>query len=105
MVKAKRIITDSIKDHLIPHVSSLKTPKEVFDALPKLFKGKNINRNMTLRNQLNNVKIQNSETMQSYFPRVSQIKEQLEAIEENVEEGQFVMATLNGLLRSWDSSI
>ena len=27
MVKAKRIIADSIKDHLIPHVSSLKTPK------------------------------------------------------------------------------
>ena len=27
MVKAKRIITDSIKDHLTPHVSSLKTPK------------------------------------------------------------------------------
>ena len=43
MVKAKRIIVDSIKDHIIPHVSSLKTPKEVFDALTKLLKGKNIN--------------------------------------------------------------
>ena len=27
MVKEKIIIADSIKDHLIPHVSSLKTPK------------------------------------------------------------------------------
>ena len=26
--RAKRIIGDSIKDHIIPHVSSLKTPKE-----------------------------------------------------------------------------
>ena len=25
--RAKKIIADSIKDHLIPHVSSLKTPK------------------------------------------------------------------------------
>ena len=58
--RAKRIIANSIKDHLIPHVSSLKTPKEVFDALTKLFKGKNINQKMTLRNQLNNVKIKNS---------------------------------------------
>ena len=33
LIKAKRIIVDSIKDHLIPHVSSLKTPKEMFDAL------------------------------------------------------------------------
>ena len=27
LIKAKRIIADSIKDHLIPHVSSLRTPK------------------------------------------------------------------------------
>ena len=60
LVKAKRIIADSIKDHLIPHVSSLKKPKEVFDALTKLFEGKNINQTMTLRNHIKNVKIQNS---------------------------------------------
>ena len=61
LVMAKRIIADSIKDHLIPHVSSLKTPKAMFDALTKLVEGKNINQKMTLRNQLKNVKIQNEE--------------------------------------------
>ena len=74
LVKAKRIITDSIKDHLIPHVPSFKTPKEVFDAFTKMFEGKNINRKMTLRNQLKNVKIQNLETMQFHFTRIFQIK-------------------------------
>ena len=44
LVMDKRIIADSIKDHLIPQVSSLKTPKAMFDALTKLFEGKNINR-------------------------------------------------------------
>ena len=43
LVMEKRIIADSIKDHLIPQVSSLKTPKAIFDALTKLFEGKNIN--------------------------------------------------------------
>ena len=61
--------------------------KEVFDAFTKMFEGKNINRKTTLRNQLKNVKIQNSDTIQSYFKRVAQIKEQLEAVEENVKEG------------------
>ena len=60
MIRAKRIIVDSFKDRLIPHVSSLKTPKKMFDALTKLYEGKNINRKMTFRNQLKNVKIQNS---------------------------------------------
>ena len=72
----KRIIANSIKDHLIPQVSSLKTPKDMFDSLTKLFERKNINRKMNLRNQLNNVKIQNAETIQSYFTRASQILKQ-----------------------------
>ena len=77
----------------------------MFDALTKLFEGKNINQKMTLRNQLKNVKIQNAETIQLYFTRVSQIKEQLEAIDEEVENVEIVMTTLNGLPRSWDSFI
>ena len=87
MDNPKRIIVDSIKDNLIPHVSTFKTSKELYDALKNMFEGKNINQNMTLRNQLKNVKIQNFDTIQSYFTRVTQIKEQLEEVEENVEEG------------------
>ena len=67
MIIAKRIISDSKKDNLIPQVSSRETPKEMVDALSGLFEGRNINRKMTLRNQLKSVRAQKSETMQSYF--------------------------------------
>ena len=87
MDNPKRIIVDSIKDNLIPHVSTLKTSKELYDALKNMFEGKNINQNINLRNQLKNVNKHNSDTIQSYFTRVSQIKEQLDAVEENVGEG------------------
>ena len=40
LVMAKRIIADSIKDHLMPQVCSLKTPKAMFDSLTKLFEHK-----------------------------------------------------------------
>ena len=77
----------------------------MFDALTKLFEGKNINRKMTLRNQLKNVKFQNAKTIQSYFKSVSEIKEQLEAIDEEVENAEIMMTTLNGLPISWDAFI
>ena len=68
----------------------------MFDSLTKLFEGKNIIWNMTLRNQLKNVKIQNAKTIQSYFTRVSQIKEQLEVVEEEkVENVEVVITTLD----------
>ena len=44
MVKAKKIIVDSIKDHPIPQVSSLKKTKDMFNSLTNLFEWKNINR-------------------------------------------------------------
>ena len=105
MIKAKRIIVDSIKYNLITQVSSRRKPKEKFDALSNIFNGTNINRKMTLRNHLKILKAQNSETMQSYFTRVSQIKEQLEAIGDMVEEEEIVMTTLNGIPRDWESFI
>ena len=60
---------------------------------------------MTLRNQLKNVKIQNAETIQSYFTRVSKIKEKHEAMGEYIENGEVVMTTLSGIPRLWDSFI
>ena len=80
LVKAKKIIVYSITVHLITQVSLVKTPKEMFDSLTKIFEGNNINQNITLRKQLKNVKIQNAETIQSYFTGVSQIREQLEVV-------------------------
>ena len=58
----------------------------MFDALSSLFGGRNINRSITLRNHIKSVKDQNSETMQSYFIRVAQIKEHMEYFGDMVEE-------------------
>ena len=51
------------------------------------------------------MKIHNVETIQSYFTRVSHIKEQLEAVAKEVENADIVMTTLNGLPKTWDSFI
>ena len=88
LIKAKKIIVDSIMDQIVSQVSSLKTPK-MFDSLIKIFEDKNINQKMALRKHLKNVKIQNAK--------------HLEVVEEEAENGEVVIATLNGLPRSWDS--
>jgi len=51
----------------------------MFDALTRLYEGKNINRKMNLRTQLKNTRMQKGETIQEYFSRISQFKEQLES--------------------------
>jgi hypothetical protein len=36
-VKARRIVVDGVKDHIIPHLSSKKTMKDMWEALVKLY--------------------------------------------------------------------
>ena len=52
LIRAIRIIVDSIKDHLIPQVSSKETPKEMYDVLSRIYEGRNINIKLNLRSQL-----------------------------------------------------
>ena len=60
---------------------------------------------MTLRTQLKDVKMQMSESIQSYFTRISQIKKQLEAIGDNVKEAEAEITTLNGLPSSFNGFV
>jgi hypothetical protein len=105
MVRAKSIIADSIKDHFILQVTYKNTPKEIFDALTRLYEGRNINQEMNLRTQLKNTKMHKGETIHHYFSRISQFKEQLEAIGDTLDEYEIAMADLNGLTRPWDAFI
>jgi hypothetical protein len=105
VVRKKIIIADSIKKHLIHHISSLSSAKKMMDTLTHLFEGSNINQRMTLISHLKNVKMYNSNNIHSYFSRVNQIKEKIESIGDSIEGEEMVMTTLNGITRSWDAFI
>ena len=63
MIRAQRIIADSIKDHLISQVSSKKTPKEMYDSLARMYEERHINRKMNLRAQLKSTKMSHGESI------------------------------------------
>jgi hypothetical protein len=102
-IKAKRILTDSIKDYLIPNVSELRTPKVIFDSLTRLYEIKNKRRNLTLRNQLINVMMNKLYSIPTYFMRISNMKDQLETIGDSLVNAELVTKTLNGFPSSWDA--
>ena len=105
LIKAMRIIVDSVKDRLMPQVSSKKTPKQMYDAISRMYEGRNINKKMNLRSQLKGTKMSKGESIQDYFTRVSQIKENLSDIGDTLDEDELVMTALNDLTILWDSFI
>ena len=77
----------------------------MYDALSRMYEGRNINRHMNLRAQLKGTKMRKGESIQYYFTTLSQFREQLNSIGDTLDEDQLVMTSLNGLTRPWDSFI
>ena len=73
----------------------------MYEALNRLYESKDISRNLTLRNQLHNMKMDNSESVTSYLMRVSQIRDQLATIGDVISDKELVTTTLNGFPTFW----
>jgi hypothetical protein len=102
-INAMSIIVDSIKYHLIPYISHLDSSNKMYDALTNLFSVRNIGQVMSLKNELCDMKMNDDESITSYFVRIYQLKEQLQAIEEIISEKELVNIVLNGLPKTWDA--
>ena len=77
----------------------------MYDALSRMYEGRNIKRKMNLRAQVKGTKMSKGESIQYYFRRVSQFGEQLSAIGDTLDEDELVMTAPNGITRPWDSFI
>ena len=102
-ITAISLIVDSIRDHLIPYIANIDTSKNIYDALTNLFTIKNVGQAISLKNELRYVRMTNDDIMASYFVRISQLRDQIKAIEDIVSEQELVNTTLSGLTRSWDA--
>jgi hypothetical protein len=102
-INAMSIIVDSIKYHLIPYISHLDSSKKMYDALTNLFSVRNIGQVMSLKNELRDMKMNDDDSITSYFGRISQLRDQLQAIEEITSEKELVNIVLNGLSKTWDA--
>ena len=56
----------------------------MYDALIGLYNNNNINKYLSLRSQLRNVKMTKNDIVASYFIRISQLRDQLKSIDEIV---------------------
>eukprot|EP00253_Pinus_taeda_P017499 PITA_17499 len=100
-VKVKKIIRDSINKRLVAYVSELNTSKEIYDRLVSLFKVNDGNQVLFLRNKLKEIKKGKDENMQTYFLRITKIKNDLLSIGKVIPDREMAFTTLGGLPSEW----
>jgi len=72
------------------------------DAITILYTINITDQSINLRGQLRNIKMTKNDIVASYFVKISQIRDQLKAIGEEVSDKELVAMALGGLPRSWD---
>jgi hypothetical protein len=62
----------------------------MYDALTNLFSVRNNGQVMSLKNELRDMKMNDDDSITSYFVRISQLRDQLQVIEEITSEKELV---------------
>jgi hypothetical protein len=74
----------------------------MYEALKEMFGSDNTLRALTLKSQLQSIKMTKGDTIVIFFMKISNIKEQLEAIGEIMSDRELVLSTLNNLPKHWE---
>jgi hypothetical protein len=101
-VKARQIIIDGVKNHIIHHLSSKKTAKDMWEALVKLYQLDNQSEKTLLKEKLRSTKMVRGESVVTYLTMFTQIRDELAVVGEIVDERELVRTALNGFTKQRD---
>ena len=79
------------------YISDLNTSKEIYDRLVSMFKVSDANQVVFLKNKLKDIRKGKDEDIQSYFLRITKIKNDLLSIGEVIANRELTITTLGGL--------
>jgi hypothetical protein len=101
-VKERKIIIYSVRDHLLPHIANMKTTYEMYEELKNMFESNNTLKALTLKGQIQNIKMTKCDTIVIFFMKMSEIRDRLRAIGEIILDKEIFLTTLNNMPKHWE---
>jgi hypothetical protein len=101
-VKAKWVLLELVKDHLIPHIAEKKYAKEMYDALVSLYQNKNTCKLLHLKYQLQVVRMFSEDKVVNYLINITHIRDHVVAIGETIQDVELTNVVLRDLPKSWE---
>jgi hypothetical protein len=99
--KAKRTISDGVRDHIIPHVTGKAHAYQMWAALTSLYESSNENRKMVLHDRLRSIRMLKDESVSSFLARFTQIRDELGAVGEVIVPNSLVRQALHSFTKPW----
>jgi hypothetical protein len=99
--KAKRTISDGVRDHIIPHVTGKAHAYQMWASLCSLYESTNENRKMVLHDRLRSIRMLEDESVTSFLSRFTQIRDELGAVGEVIVPNSLVRQALHSFTKPW----
>ena len=84
-------------------ITPMKTSKECFDILVKLYETKAPSQKRLLKSHLHSLKMDKDEFVNSFLTKISHLKYQLLVIGVNVDDDDLVQETFDGISSTWEA--
>jgi hypothetical protein len=99
--KAKRTISDGVRDHIISHVTGKAHAYQMWAALTSLYESSNENRKMVLHDRLRSIRMLKDESVSSFLARFTQIRDELGVVGEVIVPNSLVRQALHSFTKPW----
>ena len=103
--KAKCMILDGVKDHVIPHIAEKTMAREMWETLTTLYQGSSMQRKMLLENQLRSYQMQKGGEIDSFLLRLQGICDQLTSVEATSDREFMVRTAINAVSEDWETFV
>lgn len=101
MVKPKRMILDGVKDHVVCHIASRWTVKEMRDALSTLYQGSSEQQKMYLEKKLRSAQMQKGECVDPFLTKLPETQDELYDVGSAPQDSKLVRLALNSVSDEW----
>jgi hypothetical protein len=102
---AMRVLTLSVADDLVDLVAAHTDPSKAWKALKDAFQARDHSQILTLMGQLQTMRLVEGGSMEDYTKRARELKNKLASMGEVVADKAIVQLLLNGLPRSFETTI
>ena len=99
--KAKRLILDGVRDHVVSHLQGKDIAREMWKALSSLYEGSFEQRKMYLEQKFQRTLMEKGEGVNSYLQHLQDTRDQLTAVGSTLQFTTMVRIVLNGVSDEW----
>lgn len=101
MVKAKRLILDRVRDHVVCHIANKDTARQMWEALAMLYEGSSEQWKMYLEQKMRSTQMQKGECIDPFLTKLQEIRNSLVVVGSTPQPTKMVRLALNSVSEEW----